>query len=297
MIEVPAEQDPSPRSLGSEPLGFVTSFSFDASNEFVAFLQVNQGDEDRYELQVWSRRSHYLLEDVNVLSYQWHPDRTRLLAAVTIADPGAPAELQVLSFDESGQESHRTPITRLGQHHVLHGWGEWGFLIGHYDQLFETDVTTVLDAAGDVVWQADDMTVLDASHDHVVVHQHNEANENLYSVISPTDPSNATPLPLPDGVVGLTGFGWSPDERLAVLYPTEGRDSSLRIYNTSQTEFTDIPLEGWRIWDLKWGPNSRFVVMPGTDDAGRHVAIICDTSTQAFSYVDFSGWVQWADLS
>lgn len=61
--------------------------------------------------------------------------------------------------------------------------------------------------------------------------------------------------------------------------------------------YTDVAVEGWRVWDLEWGPNDRFLLMPGTNDAGRHVVIFYDTTTEETSTVDFHTWVQWADLS
>lgn len=296
VIDVPTEADASPRGLDSVPLGFVTDFALDVSNEFVAFLRMGEDPTDPYQLNVWSERSHFSLADVGVDSYQWHQSQPRLLAAITIADPRGPAELQTLAFNDSGRVSDRATITDLGADHSLRGWGEWGFLVGHYDQLLETEVTTLLDETGEVVWQAEDMNVLDSSPDQILVLQSSDEGQDTHSVIDPTNPDAMTVLPLPDGAT-ISGSDWSPDHRLAVHYPSEGRNGNIRIYDPELTKPTDITLEGWRVWDLNWGPNNRFIVIPGTDDAGRHVVIFYDTTTQTLSFVDFHDWVQWADLS
>lgn len=95
----------------------------------------------------------------------------------------------------------------------------------------------------------------------------------------------------------MTGSAWSSDGRLAVHYPTTARDSNLRLFNPSLDVEADVTLERWRVWDLAWSPDSRFILMPGTDDAGRHVVIFYDTASREFSYVDFPDWVQWAELT
>jgi hypothetical protein len=158
-------------------------------------------------------------------------------------------------------------------------------------------VTTLLDQKGTVVWQSQNMTVFEASPSRVLVLRRPTNDEGYeHVVIEPAAPDDEVRLDLPqEGTV--TGSDWSPSGQLAVHYPIGGQNWDLRIYDPDLTTFTDFTVEGWRVWDLEWGPDNRFILMPGTNDAGRHVVIVYDTSTRMSSFVDFNDWVQWADLS
>jgi hypothetical protein len=187
-------------------------------------------------------------------------------------------------------------ITEVDSDHSLVAWGDYGFIVTGFDPMLETDVTTLLDQTGTVLWQSQNLTVIDASPGRLLVLRSLPGQEGYeHAVIDPSDPDAGITLNLPvEGVP--TGADWSSSGRLAVHYPTGDHNWNLRIYDTDLSTHTDVPVKGWRVWDLEWGPDSRFLLMPGTDDAGRHVVIFYDTISTELSLVDFDDWIQWADL-
>lgn len=297
LSDIPADPDLTLLRPADGSLGFATSFAFDASDAFLAFVEQTQGMPGVDMLNVWSETAMFGLGDLGVTSFQWHQTEPGSLAAITV-QPNGFAELQMLTFDDPELRSpQRTTITDMGRDHSIVGWADYGFLIGHYDPLYETDVTTRLDTAGALVWQSQNMTVLDPSADRALVLRSVDGSQYVYSIIDPTDPDAVVDLELPSNIRTVTGSAWSSHGQLAVHYPTTARDSNLRIFNASLDVEADVTVEGWRVWDLAWGADSRFILMPGTDDAGRHAVIFYDTESQEFSYVDFPDWVQWADLT
>ncbi len=297
LIDVPADPDATFLRSETGPFGSATSVSFDASNALLAFRALTDGTDDSHKLIVLGETAGFSLEEPDVASYQWHQTEPGRLAAITITK--GLTELQTFTFEgEDFDSPETTTITGVvDRDHSLAAWGDYGFVITHYDPLLETDLTTLLDQTGTVVWQSQNMTVLDASPSRLLVLRRPADEEGYeHAVVEPADPDVEIRLDLPrEGTV--TGSDWSPSGQLAVHYPTGGQNWNLRIYDTDLTTFTDFPVEGWRVWDLEWGPDNRFILMPGTDDAGRHVVIFYDTSTRAMSFVDFHDWVQWADLS
>jgi len=231
-----------------------------------------------------------------VAECKWHESQAGQLAVIAVAD--GRAELRSITFETNDLGSPAmTTVTEVDPDHLLIAWGDYGFIITDYDPLLEADVTSLLDHAGTVLWQAQNMTVLDASPSHLLVHRSLTGQGSYeHSVVDPNDPDASITLDLPlDGTP--TGTDWSPTGRLAVHYPTGGHNWNLRIYDDGLSTYSDVAVEGWRVWDLEWGPDGRWLLMPGTDDAGRHVVIFYDTSTGETSSVDFRTWVQWADLS
>ncbi|MGH8947146.1 MAG: hypothetical protein ACRDVL_13490 [Acidimicrobiia bacterium] len=238
----------------------------------------------------------FILENSDVHSYKWHQSQPARLAAISTAN--GLTELRTFTFEDNDLDSPETvTITDVDPDHSLSAWGDYGFVISQYDSSLETDVTTLLDQTGTVVWQAQNMTVLDASPSRLLVLRRlSDSDGDEHAVIEPADHSGGIRLEIPpEGTV--TGSAWSPDGGLAVHYPTGGHNWNLRIYDTDLTTATDIAVEGWRVWDLEWGPAAKFILMPGTDDAGRHVVIVYDTSSRELSYVDFDDWVQWTELT
>jgi hypothetical protein len=51
-----------------------------------------------------------------------------------------------------------------------------------------------------------------------------------------------------------------------------------------------------RVWDVTWSPDGLFVVMPGSDDAGRHTVVLVDTATGDIHTIPFDDRVQFATV-
>ncbi len=296
LIDLTADSEATFLPPDSRSLGFSTSFAFDASNALLAFRTLTEGSDDSYRLNVWSETASFRLEQTDVGPYQWHQTQPGRLAAIT-ALAGRTA-LRTFTFQDNDSDSpDATTMIEADWDQSLTAWGDYGLVIHDFDPHLETDVTTLLDQTGKVVWQSQNMTVLDASPTHLLVLRRLSDQDGYgHVVIEPSDPRSGIRLDLP--VAGpVTGSAWSPGGRLAVHYPTRGRHWILRIYDTNFTRSTEITLGTWRVWDLEWGPDNRFILMPGTNDAGRDVVVFYDTSSGDLSFVDFPDWVQWADLS
>jgi WD40 repeat protein len=297
LSEVPTDPDLTLLRPESAGLGFATSLAFDASEAFLAFVDQTGDAPGTDVLRVWSETATFSLGDRGVTSFQWHQTEPGRLAAITV-DASGQAELETLTFDDQEFESPaRSTITTAGLDQAIVGWSSYGFLIGAYHPVSETDFTTLLDQTGSVLWEAQNMTVLDVFADKALVIRSSSESDDIHSVIDPSDPDAATDLDLPSDIGVVTGSAWSNDGQLAVHYPATGRTWNLRIFDATLDIEADITLEGWRVWDLAWSPDSRFLLMPGTDDAGSHVVIFYDTSSRTFSNVDFRDWVQWAEVT
>lgn len=295
LIEIPSDPTITYRRAEIRPLEGAGHFSFDASNELLAFLKAGQDTPGLWELNIWSVGFQLGPGDVGVTSYRWHQTRPRHVAAVTV-DFNGRAELTTFTFDQERLPPQANTITAIGDDQFLVAWGDYGFVVVRYDPLLDTDVTSVIDHEGNVVWQSENTTALDASPNQILILRVG----GEHAVIDATNPgmmeTAETLFTLPhEGTV--TGSDFASDGQLAVHYPLEGRNWNLRIYDADLTSPTDVELAGWRVWDLTWSPDNRFILMPGTDDEGRHVVVFYDTSTRELSFVDFHDWVHWAALT
>jgi hypothetical protein len=75
-----------------------------------------------------------------------------------------------------------------------------------------------------------------------------------------------------------------------------GTDWRLNVYarNGAHVNTATVP---WRVWDVQWSPDERFILMPGTDNQDTQAVIFYDRHTDTLSAVDdFQDWVQWSDL-
>lgn len=296
LMDLPADPEAMFLRPDSRLLGFAGGLSFDVANALLAFTTLTEGTDDTYRLEVWSDAATFQFDDADVTEYRWHASQAGQMAVIAVAD--GRAELRTITFETRNLVAPATTtITEVDSDHSLIAWGDYGFILTDYDPLLEVDVTTLVDQTGTVLWQADNMTVLDASSRYLLTLKRlPDQGGYEHSVVDPNDPDASISLDLPlDGTP--TGTAWSPSERLAVHYPTGGHNWNLRVYDVDLSAYTDVAVEGWRVWDLEWGPNDRFLLMPGTNDAGRHVVIFYDTTTEETSTVDFHTWVQWADLS
>ena len=296
LVEMPAENTALIRAE-TQPLGFVERVTQDASGELLAYNVLGNGTDIPHSLVVCGNGTGVEYVDAEVVDHQWHQsDAGRL--ALLIVDGGS-TRLETVTLDPNELEwPTSNTITEVDPDQTLLAWGDYGFVLTGYDTTSEVDVTTLLDQSGEVVWQEENLTVISASPTRLLAHQvtaDDEADfENM--VIDPTDPDTGLRLDL--GVRGIpTGADWAPDGRLAIHYPTGGHQWNLRIYDPTLRDFEETPVEGWRVWDLQWDPDSRFILMPGTDDAGRHVVLFYDTTTTELSLVDFGDWIHWANLS
>lgn len=295
LIDLPADPEETLLRPVSTLPGSAGGLSFDVANRLLAFRTTEPSD-DTERLNVWSSTATYQLDGLKVADYQWHQSQPGRLAVITVAN--GLAVLRTIAFETTDLVSPAiTTITEVDSDHSLIAWGKYGFIITDYDLLLEADVTTLLDQAGTIIWQSQNMTVLDASPTHLLVLRRLPDQEGYeHGVIEPSDPEASLRLDLPlDGTP--TGTDWSPDGQLAVHYPIGGHDWNLRIFEPEFSDYTDVMVQGWRVWDLEWGPDSRYLLMPGTNDDGRHVVVFYDTTAQTLSLVDFPTWVQWADLS
>lgn len=291
LFRIPSDPDPTVLLPDVRRLGYATSLGFDRSGRLLGFIEGGRARSGLDRLNVWSETSKFGFGDVGVASYRWHETQLRRLAAITV-DATGQAVLRTITFDDDSLAAEVDTVIEVAEDETMVGWGEYGFLIGQYDPRDESDVTTLLDQEGNVVWQRHEIMVLDASPDEILA----QFGNGKHYVVEGADLDGLRLfLTLPDGAT-LTGSDFSSGGRLAVVYPLEARDSNLRVYDTGFETFTEFLLEGWRVWDLEWSADERFLLMPGTDDRGGHVVIFYDTFAEETSLLYFSTWVQWAVL-
>lgn len=107
------------------------------------------------------------------------------------------------------------------------------------------------------------------------------------------------PLPhAPGDAGGRYGFAaLSPDgERIAYIGTDRAEEpgtSWVEVWTTDEEGGTRLALP-FRVWDVAWSHDGSFVVMPGTDDSGGHVALLLDPGTLVLHALRMDDWVQFA---
>ena len=109
----------------------------------------------------------------------------------------------------------------------------------------------------------------------------------------------------PGDAGGEYGFvAFAPDgARIAFIGNDRGvpAGSWVEVWATVGGGAARIPIP-YRVWDVGWSPDGKFVVMPGTDNEGTHVVVLLDTRHPGFRgtrtlqvyAIEFDDWVQFA---
>jgi WD40 repeat protein len=268
----------------------VIQYGLNASGSLFAVTAFDPSDESEV-LHVMAADGPPVDLDLEVSSIAWHGSRSGRLA-VTAIRPDGTAHLVVLDFEDlRADRAGATSIADVDPDTRIQSWDEHGFVTWSGDE--QGGTVSFLDPSGELQWQIPGGPVAVFTPRGEVLVNRNLSERFEFVVASPDGPEGRPIVQLP--VSEVTSSDWSPDGRqLAVLfYEGTGKPWILHIYDR-RGELVDSVSFDWRVWDLTWSTDQRFLLMPGTDDQGTHAVIVYDTETQLLTLLEFTTWIHWA---
>lgn len=265
-------------------------YELDVSGELFAFA-VSDPDDEAASLHVMSRDRPVVDFDLRVTSLAWHASQPGRLAVVA-ARPDGTSHLVVLTFEDlEADRAGAQSIADVDSDTQIRSWNEHGFVTWSGDG--QGGTVGFLDPSGELQWQLPGGPVAVFTPRGEVLVNRNLSERFEFVVASPDGPEGRPVVELP--VSGVTNSGWSPDgKQLALLfYEGTGKPWILQIYDRQGVLVDSVSFD-WRVWDLTWSIDQRFLLMPGTDDEGTHALIVYDTETGLTTLVGFTTWVHWA---
>jgi hypothetical protein len=290
-----AEHDGGPVRLSRRlPPGWPLGFALDASGARFAFVTHGPSEQGSFSLHVADESGSATSVVSPVTSFAWHQTEPAAMAVITVHPRG---RTTLATFQTEDRGGGRTNITDVPFQARVAAWGDWGFLLNHYDSLLDEYVTSALDASGDLEWQRSGrvLAVAPAADNVLLVHSV-EGGARQYTRV-PLD----TAGPEGDGAIGLPrqigGVAWSTDgRRLGVAWEDEASSGwRMSIYNAAGELSDTVALDG-QVWDVEWSADDRFVLMPGINTEGEHAVLFYDTVTDNVTVVELETWVQWATV-
>lgn len=289
------QADTPEATIFGPPPAQARNVSFDASGDLMALVSPFTG---------WDRlylRDESNLTDTTLLvtSYAWHDIQPAQIAAVVIGNPGDNRTLATFSFDDAEQQLSRPNyIVTFDSPRYIREWNESGFILVGYDEVEGSPFVESIDPNGEMVWRQITELLDVSSTGDILIGDFVDTFWELRIVNS--DQRHGKP-----GEV-LT---WAPSDFTAVRWSTSGQmiafleptkedpdDWGLQIYDPDGVLLHSEAIP-WRVWDIQWSPDDRYILMPGTDNEGTHAVIFYDTHTNSVSVVDDSqDWIQWSDL-
>lgn len=229
-----------------------------------------------------------------VTSYAWHQTQPGQIAVVTVNSVDEKWNLNTFRFDPTTKQIRdQRHIAQFDIPKRVRGWTDSGFILSG-SITSDPPVVEFIDSDSQMSWQ-DTGILLDVSvvGDLLVGDASGESQE----------------LRLVNSDGSSQVLDWAPAEFNAIRWSTSGKmiafigyrgdsgtDWGLTVY-TRDGDLINSQEIPWRVWDVQWSPDERFVLMPGTDNQGTHAVIFYARHTDTLSAVDdYQDWVQWSDL-
>ena len=281
-----------PLSIGAKlPAGRPNQIANDASGELLG-VSILGTSSNTSNILVGSPS---VLSDVGLdaTSFAWHLTEPGSMAAIsTPTDSDMPVLVKLRV--ESGIATAVEPILSVGPRDVVLAWGLWGFLLIQHESGASRIV--LVDTDGTQVWARPASWAYASQNGDVLLSFSNNEIREFHRVqlnSGPADSGDWFELPS----LGVTGISWSPDgEMLAVASFSGGAARSrLEIYDNEGNMLNGIPLE-WRVWDVRWSPNGRFLVMPGSRESV-YAVLFYDVEDERLTPVSFDHPIQIAAIA
>lgn len=272
--------------------GWGNDVTFDASGESIGMtVSTDEGPNHLF----LGEPAELIDTQLLVTSYAWHHNKPDEFAAITVDETEGTWRLSMFTFDPTTKQiGNQRSVADFESPTWIGAWTDAGFLLSSPDPSDGADLLELLGPDSRTTWETNG-NLRDVS----------DEGEALVSDLS--GESWSLRVIDPDGSSRI--LDWAPNDFNAVRWSTSGEmiaftghtgptgiDWQLTVYalNGALVNSQEIP---WRIWDIQWSPDERFVLMPGTDNQGTQAVIFYDRHTDTLSIVDdFQDWVQWADL-
>lgn len=289
-LESEREQGVPVRNMVNLPPGSIY-YDLDASGRLFAFAVAD--DNEVETLHVTSADADIVDFELSVTSLVWHASEPGQLGVIS-ERPDGTAHLVTLDFE--GLQANRAgaqSIVDIDPSAELVAWSEHGFVIWSHDEALEQDMISLIGQSGEPLWeQAEDHLAAAISPSGEVLVNRFLPEGFEFAVVPALQPEAAQTVELP--VQDVTGAAWAPDgQQLAIhFYEGTGKAWTLHIYDR-QGNLIDSSSFDFRVWDIAWSPDQRFILMPGSDDRGTHAVLIYDTQASLLTPVEFTTWIHW----
>ncbi len=235
---------------------------------------------------------------LKVTSLAWNNSIAGRLAWLQQVDEDG-LELRVGEVDPpSGSFTPGTTIALIPADHRLLTWDSWGFLLNGPDPVLGTEVVYLVDADGSEQWRFPAYSGYASSVGQLLLMRFlEETGDSQFFLTFPSRSAEEEPNSLewapadPRGEVNAVA--WSPDANHLAFLVYEGGATSWRIevrqIDGTLTGSAQVP---YRLWDINWTSDGRFVLATGTDNAGKFVVVFYDTVDESLDEVAFDTAVQ-----
>jgi hypothetical protein len=226
----------------------------------------------------------------DVSSFAWHQTEPGTLAAVSRPFGSTRPDLLTVSFPgQSLADAVVTSVVSVGPQDIVLAHGSWGFLIRR--PRAASNEIVLLDESGDVQWTRPAHWAYAAPTGDILLSFYSNEIRELHAIRPDTDPGDPGAwFELP--ALGVSGVAWSPNGREVAVVVNQGGEagSRLDVYDKDGEVVGRVPLD-WRVWDVEWSGDGRFIVMPGAGDGGQ-VVIFYDSLEDTTTPVPFDTAVQ-----
>ena len=287
------EHDGSRELVSPLPRGRVDQLAKDASGDLLA-ITIENADSGAGDLYV-GYGSDLAETGVEVTSFAWHTTEPATMAATSMAPDATTPKLVIIKFDDDPLGVIETEtVVPIDPRSVLLAWGRSGFLVRQYSDSLRSHQIELLGPSGEQLWARPAQWAYASPNGDVLISFYNNEIREL-QVLPAGEPAAGGPwFELPS--LGVTEIGWSSDgSRIAVATFRGGEArSDLNIYGNDGELVNSVDLN-WHVWDVRWSPDDRFVMMPGSAD-GRSALLFFDTTTNQLTPVPFDTAIQTAIL-
>lgn len=292
-----------PETLITPLPGGISNVSYDASGDLIAMTMSTAGP-DRLLLV---DESEVIEPRFLVTSYVWHDTRPVEAAVVIVDEANESWNLNRLIFHQATRRIFgQIHITGLDSFRTVRAWTDTGFVLRGFNDEEATPFVEFIDLTGEVVWQIDGELLDVSPTGDILIGDYVDESWEVRMVHS--DDTNGGPGEvLHWAPIGFSAVRWSTSGQMIAFIGYAGPgpvDWGLHVY-TSDGALLHTEVIPWRVWDIQWSPDdkyilmpgSKYILMPGSDNQGTHAVIFYNRHTDQLSAVDdFADRVQWSDL-
>ena len=265
----------------TSPAGPNTSpIIWDASGSAYAFLRNLDGSET--VLYVGSEAEYVPLVR-RVMWFAWHATEPSRLAWTVASDGGVGQQLFVAEVAGSAS-SEPVPSVTVPATERLVAWDETGFVLGFRDGLGGEWIRRI-DGTGREIGRARGTLVAMRGNGELLLTRRADGDSSFYQADPTLGALTALQWAPPEAVGRVRPATWASDGRIAFIARDERSNVwRLEIYEPDGESSAVQELPG-QVWDVRWSPDGRFVVMPGFDNrGGRGHSVFAYDSLEALLY-------------